>query len=95
MTFRRTATQDVELGGQFIREGDWVAIIYSSANRDEKVFAHPDRFDILRSPNPHLGFGGGGPHNCMGNFVARSPAAEIFPRTPAPCPTLRVGEPST
>ncbi|HMS77590.1 cytochrome P450 [Gordonia sp. (in: high G+C Gram-positive bacteria)] len=93
MTFRRTATQDVELGGQFIREGDWVAIIYSSANRDEKVFAHPDRFDILRSPNPHLGFGGGGPHNCMGNFVARSQLREIFRELLHRAPTLRVGEP--
>ena len=54
---------------------------------------HPDRFDILRSPNPHLGFGGGGPHNCMGNFVARSQLREIFRELLHRAPTLRVGEP--
>ena len=53
------------------REGDWVTMVYSSANRDERVFANPYEFDITRSPNPHVAFGGGGPHFCMGAFMGR------------------------
>jgi cytochrome P450 len=71
MTFRRTATQDTVLGGQQITKGEWVATVFSSGNRDEAVFTDPHVFDITRSPNPHIGFGGGGPHYCMGNFVAK------------------------
>ncbi|QTI69010.1 cytochrome P450 [Gordonia polyisoprenivorans] len=93
MTFRRTATQDIELAGELINEGDWVALIYSSANRDAAVFDKPDSFDITRSPNPHLGFGGGGPHFCMGNFVAKMQLREIFDQLLHRAPTLRVGEP--
>lgn len=93
MTFRRTATKDIELGGELIREGDWVAIIYSSANRDERVFEAPDRFDITRSPNPHVGFGGGGPHFCMGNFVAKMQLRELFDQLLHRVPTLSLGEP--
>lgn len=94
MTFRRTATQDTELGGQQIRAGDWVALIYSSGNRDEQVFTDPDRFDITRDPNPHVGFGGGGPHFCLGNFVARMQLREIFDQLLHRAPTLRLGEPT-
>ncbi|EFC84153.1 cytochrome P450 [Parafrankia sp. EUN1f] len=68
--FRRTATQDVELGGQLIRENDKVVIFYSSANFDEDVFTDPYTFDIGRSPNPHIGFGGGGAHFCLGRHLA-------------------------
>jgi len=68
--FRRTATSDVMLGGQQIAEGDKVVIFYSSANRDEAVFAAPDEFDVGREPNPHVGFGGGGPHFCLGRHLA-------------------------
>ncbi len=68
--FQRTATQDVELGGKLIRKGDRVGIFYSSANHDPEVFDHPDVFDITRDPNPHLGFGGGGPHYCLGKSLA-------------------------
>jgi cholest-4-en-3-one 26-monooxygenase len=68
--FRRTATRDVELGGQLIRENDKVVIFYASANFDESVFEDPYTFDIGRSPNPHLGFGGGGPHFCLGRHLA-------------------------
>jgi cytochrome P450 len=67
---RRTATADTELGGTRIRAGDKVAIYYTSVNRDEQVFADPQRFDVARSPNPHLGFGIG-PHFCLGAHVAR------------------------
>jgi len=68
--FRRTATSDMKFGGQAIAEGDKVVIFYSSANRDEAVFETPDAFDIGRDPNPHLGFGGGGPHFCLGRHLA-------------------------
>ena len=68
--FRRTATRDVELGGQTIREGDKVALFYASANRDETAFTDPDTFDIARTPNDHLAFGIG-PHFCLGANLAR------------------------
>ncbi len=69
--FRRTVTRDTELRGQRIREGEKVVMLYPSANRDEEVFAEPDRFDIRRAPNPHLAFGGGGAHYCLGANLAR------------------------
>ncbi|OZD71147.1 MULTISPECIES: cytochrome P450 [Nocardiaceae] len=94
MTFRRTATQDTVLGGENIRAGDWVAMIYSSGNRDEKVFDRPDLFDLSRNPNPHQGFGGGGPHFCMGNFVAKMQLREIFDQLLHRAPGLTVGEPT-
>ncbi len=75
---RRTALEDVELRGQQIRKGDKVAIWYMSANRDESVFANPYTFDITRQPNPHLGFGGGGPHFCLGAWLARLQIRVIF-----------------
>ena len=71
MYFRRTATRDTEVGGQKIRAGEKVVMYYPSANRDEDVFERADKFDIGRSPNPHLAFGGGGPHFCLGASLAR------------------------
>ena len=68
--FRRTATRDIELGGQPIAEGDKVVVFYASANRDEAVFIRPQQFDAGRDPNPHVGFGGGGPHFCLGKHLA-------------------------
>jgi cholest-4-en-3-one 26-monooxygenase len=68
--FRRTATRDTDLGGQAIAEGDKVVVFYTSANRDESVFDRPAEFDIGREPNPHVGFGGGGPHFCLGRHLA-------------------------
>jgi len=68
--FRRTAVRDTELGGQRIAEGDKVVVFYSSANRDEEVFNAPQEFDIGRDPNPHVGYGGGGPHFCLGRHLA-------------------------
>jgi cytochrome P450 len=68
--FRRTATADTELGGKAIRAGDKVALVYTSANRDEAVFADPQTFDIRRSPNPHVSFGIG-THFCLGAHLAR------------------------
>jgi cholest-4-en-3-one 26-monooxygenase len=69
--FQRTALADTELGGQQIRAGQRVGLFYRSANFDEAVFDQPERFDILRSPNPHLGFGGSGAHFCLGANLAR------------------------
>ncbi len=93
MTFRRTATRNTVLRDQQIREGDWVLMMYSSGNRDDRVFTDPYVFDIRRSPNPHVGFGGGGPHFCMGAFLARMQLEAIFRELIFRAPTLRVGEP--
>ncbi|WP_084011096.1 cytochrome P450 [Pseudofrankia sp. DC12] len=70
MAFRRTATRDVELGGQLIRENDKILMYYTAANFDETVFENPHTFDVGRDPNPHVGFGGGGPHFCLGRHLA-------------------------
>ena len=78
MHFRRTAARDTEIGGQPIAEGDKVVIWYISANRDEAVFADPYRFDIARSPNEHVSFGGGGPHFCLGANLARLEIRVMF-----------------
>jgi cholest-4-en-3-one 26-monooxygenase len=68
--FRRTVMRDTEVGGQRLAEGDKVVLFYASANRDEDVFAAPFAFDIGREPNPHVGYGGGGPHFCLGRYLA-------------------------
>jgi cytochrome P450 len=75
---RRTATSDAELGGQQIRAGDKLLLFYGAANRDETVFTDPDRFDVGRNPNPHLAFGGTGPHFCLGAHLARREITEVF-----------------
>jgi cytochrome P450 len=94
MTFRRTAARDIELHGQDIREGDWVVMFYSSGNRDESVFSDPDRFDVLRTPNNHVGFGGGGPHFCLGNMLARTQLRAVWDELLHRVPNLEVGEPT-
>jgi cytochrome P450 len=68
---RRTATRDLQLAGTPIAAGDKVVMYYGSANRDDRAFAEPDRFDVRRSPNDHIAFGGGGPHFCLGAHIAR------------------------
>ncbi|MFI8822757.1 cytochrome P450 [Streptomyces sp. NPDC053431] len=78
VSFQRTATQDTELGGQKIRKGDRIGLFYSSANNDPEVFENPETFDITRDPNPHLGFGGGGPHFCLGKSLAIKEIELIF-----------------
>ncbi|MER7520760.1 cytochrome P450 [Streptomyces sp. NPDC126499] len=78
VSFQRTATQDTELGGQKIRKGDRIGLFYSSANYDPEVFENPETFDITRDPNPHLGFGGGGPHFCLGKSLAIKEIELIF-----------------
>ena len=77
MQFRRTATRDVELGGQKIRENDKVVMYYGSANRDPLAFTEPERFDVSREPNPHLGFGIG-VHFCLGASLARLEMRVMF-----------------
>jgi cholest-4-en-3-one 26-monooxygenase len=78
MNFRRTATRDLVLGGQQIRENDKVVIWYISANRDDAVFTNPYTFDITRTPNEHVAFGGGGPHFCLGANLARLEIRVMF-----------------
>lgn len=68
---RRTVADDLSLGGTEMKKGDKVVLWYVSGNRDEDVFEDPDRFDVTRSPNPHLSFGRGGPHMCLGAHLAR------------------------
>jgi cytochrome P450 len=93
MTFRRTATEDTELAGQAIAEGDKVVLFYPSANRDEDAFERADTFDVARDPNPHVGFGGGGPHYCMGAALARAQLRAIFTELLRAFPELEVGQP--
>ena len=78
MQFRRTATRDTELGDVPVREGDKVVVYFISANYDEEVFADPFRFDIARDPNPHVAFGSGGPHFCLGAPLARMEMRVMF-----------------
>ncbi|MFG1672283.1 cytochrome P450 [Streptomyces sp. Y7] len=94
VSFQRTATQDTELGGKRIKKGDRVGIFYASANHDPEVFDNPDAFDITRDPNPHLGFGGGGPHYCLGKSLAVLEIDLIFNAVADAMPDLRlVGDP--
>ncbi len=94
VSFQRTATQDVELGGQRIKKGDRVGLFYSSANNDPEVFENPEAFSISRDPNPHLGFGGGGPHFCLGKSLAVMEINLIFNAIADVLPDLRlVGDP--
>ncbi|MFJ6884941.1 cytochrome P450 [Streptomyces californicus] len=92
VSFQRTATRDVELGGRRIREGDRVGLFYSSANNDPEVFDAPETFDITRDPNPHLGFGGGGPHFCLGKSLAVMEIDLIFNAIADVLPDLRLLE---
>ncbi len=77
-SFQRTALEDTELGGVRIKKGDRVVMLYRSANFDEEVFDHPEKFDIMRKDNPHLAFGGTGAHFCIGANLARLEIDLIF-----------------
>ncbi|HXW85401.1 MAG TPA: cytochrome P450 [Candidatus Binataceae bacterium] len=78
MFFRRNVTRDTELRGQKFAAGEKVSLWYISANRDESIFPEPFRFDITRSPNEHVAFGGGGPHFCLGASLARMEIAVLL-----------------
>src|SRR3954467_11396398 len=90
MYFRRNVTKDTELGGQKLAEGDKVSIWYVSANRDEEVFDDPFTFDIRRSPNEHVGFGGGGPHHCLGANLARMEIYVLLEEMARRIPTIEL-----
>jgi cytochrome P450 len=92
--FRRTATQDTELGGQKLRAGEKIVLWYNSANRDETVFAEPYRFDVTRKPNEHVGFGGPGAHHCLGANLARREITCVFRELLRRLPDIEIsGEP--
>ncbi|MDR2986022.1 MAG: cytochrome P450 [Nocardiopsaceae bacterium] len=91
---RRSVTRDAVVNGHQLREGDKCALMYWSANRDESVFENPERFDITRSPNPHVGFGGAGPHFCLGAHLARREITVMLRELMLRVPRIRAaGEP--
>lgn len=91
---RRTATTDVTVSGHDFVEGDKVVLLYGAANRDPRVFDDPERFDVLRDPNPHVGFGGPGPHFCLGAHLARREMSVAFRQLLTRLPDLELaGDP--
>jgi cytochrome P450 len=94
MTFRRTAATDFELGGQSVLAGEKVVMFYSSGNWDTEAFDHPERFDLSRNPNPHLGLGGGGAHFCLGASVGRAQLRAILGELLAQLPDIQAGDPA-
>ncbi|UEA57485.1 cytochrome P450 [Gordonia otitidis] len=93
LTFRRTCVAEYELGGQTILPGDKVVMMYGSGNWDTEVFENPDTFDLSRSPNPHVTFGGGGVHYCVGNQLAKSMMRSLFRELHRQMPDFVAGEP--
>jgi cholest-4-en-3-one 26-monooxygenase len=89
--FRRTAVADTEISGKPIAAGDKVVVFYSSANRDGGVFAAADQFDVGRDPNPHVGFGGGGPHFCLGRHLAALELRVLLQALTERMPGIRLG----
>ncbi|MER5936228.1 cytochrome P450 [Streptomyces sp. NPDC001928] len=92
LTFRRTAAEDTELAGRRIRGGDKVVVFHASANRDERVFADPERLDLSRTPNPHVSFGDG-PHVCLGAHFARLQLRVLYREALRALPVLRTAGP--
>lgn len=91
----RTATRDLELGGQQIREGDRLLLLYPSGNRDAEVFQNPFEFDVTRSPNDHLAFGGYGRHHCLGAQLARLELRVLFEEVLRRLPDIALAAPRT
>ncbi|UBU09216.1 cytochrome P450 [Nonomuraea gerenzanensis] len=90
MRFQRTATRDTTIGGRRVTAGERVVLYLISANRDESVFDRPERFDLTRTPNPHVAFGGGGPHVCLGEHLARLSARVLFEELARRMPDLEL-----
>lgn len=90
--FRRTAVADTRIAGAEIAGGDKVVVFFNSANRDESVFDDPFRFDLRRTPNPHLTFGGGGPHFCLGAHLARLEIRIMFEELFQTLPDIRLSD---
>ena len=91
---RRTVTEETTLSGHTFAEGDKCILFYNSANRDEDVFDDPQRFDVLRHPNPHVGFGAPGPHFCLGAHLARREITVMYRELFRHLPDIRAtGEP--
>lgn len=88
--FRRTATCDTEISGHPIAGGEKVVMWFNSANRDERMFTDPFQFDITRSPNQHVGYGGGGPHFCLGANLARREISVMFEELLSRLPDIQV-----
>ena len=93
LQFARFATEDTEVAGQRIAAGEKVGLFYCSANRDERVFDSPHAFELSRSPNPHLGFGGGGPHFCVGSQLTKSELRNLFGELLTRLKRVEFGEP--
>ncbi|PBC41409.1 steroid C27-monooxygenase [Rhodococcus sp. ACPA4] len=94
-SFQRTALVDTQIAGTPIKKGQRVVLLYGSANFDESAFENPDVFDILRDPNPHLAFGGTGPHYCVGANLARMEIDLIFNKIADHMPDIsKLGDPS-
>jgi cytochrome P450 len=94
MWMRRTVTQDYELNGTPLQRGDKVLLFYWSANRDEDAFVQPEKFDITRHPNPHVGYGGAGAHYCLGAQLARAEITTLLRELLTRAPDIRTnGEP--
>ena len=93
MQFTRTAAEDTELNGMPIASGDKVALFYCSGNRDDSVFVDPEKFDLSRPTTSHVGFGGGGPHFCLGNGVAKIQLRALFNQLLTRVPHIEFGEP--
>jgi cytochrome P450 len=93
LQFARFVIEDTEINGQPVAAGDKVGLFYCSANRDAAVFDSPYSFDLQRSPNPHLGFGGGGPHFCLGNQLAKAELRNLFRELLTRLKTVEFGEP--
>ncbi|PVZ06935.1 cytochrome P450 [Actinomycetospora cinnamomea] len=93
MTFRRTAARDLEFRGQRVTAGDKLVMFYSSANRDASRIERPHELDLSRHPNPHISFGGGGVHHCLGNQLARFQLRALFTELLTRAPHITAGEP--
>ena len=87
---RRTVTRDLTLAGQDLSEGDRMILFYGAADRDPRVFTDPERLDLRRDPNPHVGFGGPGPHFCLGAHLARREVSVMFRKLLTRLPDIEV-----